>query len=492
VGDEPEKEAAEASPEESAAEPAVSAVDQTQEIPVVVASEPDAEPAGEQPGSEAAETEAQPEPEPEPEPAPAESETPAEAEDPEPEPAAAPAAVAVPEAEDGPAHARPRRSGWRTAGIAVGAVVALAAAAAAGVAVGRSTAPGPDIVVQPEPVVAESSGTEEMPAAEQPTPVAEALPTLTVSGSRPARATAILTAAPGLADTPGTAAGYRLVNAGISGGQVAAVLASTFGAVGTPVESDGVWTVGDGGAASLKVTADPLFTWTFEDPAGLASPALGQQLEPGEAIELASTILAGIGVDVSAVDWQVDLYADRTTAIAWQLVSGQRTQLSWQLSFDPDGAVVEASGFSAGLEQVPDYPVVGAATAVSRLGAAPWWTLAPTRVAGPAGTEDTAPPAEDSVPSASASVAPSTSPAPSPSASASTAADRPSLVVPVADVTVIDAELGLAQYWQPDGSVLMLPSYTVTGEDGSTWSVLAVDDAYVQFVDQPERPGETS
>ena len=40
MGDEPEKEAAEASPVESAAEPAVSAVDQTQEIPAVVVPEP--------------------------------------------------------------------------------------------------------------------------------------------------------------------------------------------------------------------------------------------------------------------------------------------------------------------------------------------------------------------------------------------------------------------------------------------------------------------
>ena len=60
------------------------------------------------------------------------------------------------------------------------------------------------------------------------------------------------------------------------------------------------------------------------------------------------------------------------------------------------------------------------------------------------------------------------------------------------EIGVTDAELGLAQYWQPDGSVLMLPSYTVTGEDGSTWSVLAVEDEYVQFVDEPQRPEPTS
>ena len=31
----------------------------------------------------------------------------------------------------------------------------------------------------------------------------------------------------------------------------------------------------------------------------------------------------------------------------------------------------------------------------------------------------------------------------------------------------------------------MLPSYVLSGDDGSRWSLLAVDEPYVQFVDQP-------
>ena len=59
------------------------------------------------------------------------------------------------------------------------------------------------------------------------------------------------------------------------------------------------------------------------------------------------------------------------------------------------------------------------------------------------------------------------------------------LAIPVSDVTVSGAELGLAQYWQSDGGLLVLPAYVLTGEDGSTWSLLAVGDDYVQFVDIP-------
>lgn len=369
-------------------------------------------------------------------------------------------AVQAPAEAGPPSHARPRRSAWRIVVTVLVVVLVVAAAAVAGVAYGRVSAPGPDIVVRPEPVVEESSGAE-------PMPVGGVAPDPTASASADARKASapwpvVLTAAPGLPDTSGVATGYRLVNAGISGAQVASVLAGTFGASGQPVEENGAWTVGASGAPQLVVADDPLFTWTFTDPATMASPAPGQQLEPARAIELTSALLGGIGVDTGSVDWQVDRYVDRTAITAWQLVTGERTQLSWRVVFDPAGNVVEASGFSAGLEAVPGYPVVGAATAVQRVSTAPWSALGPSPVSG-----------SDVLPS------------PSPTASATTVPARPGLTVPLSTVTVTGAELGLAQYWQPDGSVLMLPAYTLTGEDGSRWSVLAVADSDVQFVEQP-------
>jgi hypothetical protein len=152
-----------------------------------------------------------------------------------------------------------------------------------------------------------------------------------------------------------------------------------------------------------------------------------------------------------------------TLVTAWQLVAGSRTQLSWTIGFDPAGAIVQASGFSAGFEEVPAYPVVGAATAVTRSALPGWSAIGPTLIR-----------------------APEASDVPSPSASPSgSAPDLPSLTVPVSDVVISGAELGLAQYWQSDGTLLVLPAYVLTGEDGSTWSLLAVGDDYVRFVDVP-------
>lgn len=354
--------------------------------------------------------------------------------------------------------AAPRRSAWKPVLAVIGVIVIVAGAAVGGVLYGRATAPGPDIIVTSEPVVEESAAVEPMPVGVVPAPVNGAGQSGSPDG--PVVPPAILSAAPGLSDTATVASGYRLVNAGISGAQVAGVLASALGAAGQPVAEDGSWVVGAPGGPTLTVTDDPLFTWTFEDSAVLASPAIGEQLEPATAIELTSALLGSLGVDVASVDWQVDRYSGRTGVTAWQLVSGQRTELGWQVAFDPSGAVVQASGFSAGLEEVPGYPVLGAASAIARSASQPWSLVGATPARAPEAT-------------------------PSPSTSTLTPLALPGISVPVSEVTVTEATLGLAQYWQPDGGMLMLPSYALSGDDGSRWSLLAVDEPYVQFVDQP-------
>ena len=45
------------------------------------------------------------------------------------------------------------------------------------------------------------------------------------------------------------------------------------------------------------------------------------------------------------------------------------------------------------------------------------------------------------------------------------------------------AELSLAQYWQPDGTLLILPAYRVTtADDRGTWAIIAVAQTAVEFV----------
>ncbi len=348
-------------------------------------------------------------------------------------------------------------------------VVGLVAAAAGGLLVGRATAPGPDIVVAPEPVVEEAPLVDALPSGAA-SPVANAAnPGLTVEGTMPASVPAVFSPDPELPDTPATASGYRVTDAGLIGADVAASLAAAFGVAGEAVAVDGGWLVGsdDGSGPSLRVADDPLVSWSFSDPAASAASDAAKPLGPDRAAELASNLLAGVGVEVDAVAWQVDRYDAGTTVTAWQLVDGSRSHLNWQVVFGNGAAVSGVSGFAASLEEVAGYPVVGAATAVRRSALPTWAVIGPTPVF------ETVAETEPAVVATATPVRPEPTP------------DRPALRVPLSGIVVTGAELGLAQYWQPDGDLLILPSYLLEGDDGSRWSLLAVAKEYVTFVDQP-------
>lgn len=372
---------------------------------------------------------------------------------PEPTPKVATAAAA-------PEQTRPRRSAWATTLAVTGSVLVVAAVGAAGVVVGRVTAPDPGIVVATPDVVEEDAVAPLMPVGPLPVP---APGTLIVTNARVPSATwpVVLTAVEPLPDDTGMAPGYRLVNRGISGAQVASILASTFGATGTVATTDRGWEAGSDGAPRVVVVNDPLFSWTYEDAAALATTMVGPEYAAVEAISATTDTLTGIGVDISSVEYEVGVQDGRTVVSAWQVVGGQRTQLGWRFVFDAEGTILAASGFSSGFEAVPDYPVVGAATAVTRSQQSPWTALPASPITGPT---------DGSVPSASAS----------PAATSGATVD-----LPLSRVDVVSAELGLAQYWQPDGSILLLPSYILTGADGSTWSLLAVAEPAVSFVARP-------
>jgi hypothetical protein len=257
------------------------------------------------------------------------------------------------------------------------------------------------------------------------------------------------------------ASGYALTRGTVDPAGLAASLAGAFGLIGDVNETGTGWVVGQPGGAVSAVTVndDPLLTWTYADPVAVAEAEDGVSMKSDIAKDLASEVLAGIGVDVTTVDWQIDRYADLTEVTAWQLVKGARTQLAWRIGFGKAGAIVSASGFAAGLIEVPGYPVVGAATAVRRAALPTWATLGPKPV--PLATAD-------------ATATPTPLPTGIPR--------RPALQVPLQSVVVNGAELGLAQFWQPDGSLLILPAYQLTGDDGSRWSLIAITSEDVDFV----------
>ena len=251
----------------------------------------------------------------------------------------------------------------------------------------------------------------------------------------------------------------------------------------------------------MWVSEDGLVSWSFSDPTrdpwacGGAviepSPEGSADVSPGapgvecegfepmderDAVRQARKILATLGVSDKPVDgidieWESGSDDYMTWTTAWQRVNGQRTQLSWSFTFAGD-QVAWANGFAAGLEQVPSYPIVGARTAVIRSSDPRFAAFGPTpldyAIAVPLGE-------------------------PGDTTSSSTTSSDDVTPIPVGNprrvqvswdpATATGAELTLAQYWQPDGTLLILPAYRITtAEDRGTWAIIAVAQTAVDFV----------
>ena len=414
---------------------------------------------------------------------------------------------------------RNRRTAITIGAVAAG-VVLLAGTALAGVAVGRVTAPAGDVVAAPAaeeslpvvgaasppiPVVAgQSAATSPMGAPEAMSAASPAVADKAMIW--PGYGAAMLPGAD-LTDEPGTAPGYRLDADGIDLEALARQLSAAFGVAGEPTKQDYGWTVGstDGTAPSIWIGDDAMVSWSYSDPTinpwecsggaviepqpepadGSAADSPGSAPEsctPSEpplserdAVREARKILSTLGVSDQAVDgidveWESGSDDYTTWVTAWQRVDGQRTQLSWSFTFAGE-TVAWANGFAAGLGQVPSYPIVGARTAVTRTSDPRFTAFGPT----PLDYGIAVPMAEARDDAAVSSDA---------SASANVPEGDPRRVQVWWDpMTATGAELSLAQYWQPDGTLLILPAYRVTtADDRGTWAIIAVAQTAVEFV----------
>lgn len=415
----------------------------------------------------------------------------------------------------------------RRTAVVVGAVAAgvalLAGTALAGVAVGRVTAPSGEIVAAPVaddelPVIGDASPPIPVIAGQSAPMDARLGGSEAMSAASPAVADkamiypgygATMVAGPDLPDEPGTAPGYRLDSSDVDLRAVARQLGATFGIEGEPSRQDYGWTVGstDGSGPSIWVGDDATVSWSFSDPtqdpwscgvvsqatpepapaepdaSGSSSGAAPGSCDPVEtpigqrdALREARKILSTLGVTEQSVDgvdveWETGGDDYTTWVTAWQRVNGQRTQLSWSFTFAGE-QIAWANGFAAGLEQVPSYPIVGARTAVTRSSDPRFSSFGPTPldygIAVPM-----AEPRSDIAVSSDTAAQPATAPS----------GDPRRVQVWWDPMTATGADLTLAQYWQPDGTLLILPAYRVTtADDRGTWAIIAVAEAAVDFI----------
>lgn len=365
----------------------------------------------------------------------------------------------------------------------VAAVIVVMVALLVGVAIGRS---------QVDPAlesISEPPGSEPLPVIGPSASAASAGPTASPVAApdpqvpqpvevRQAVAEVNLTVPSDLDDTPTVADGYRFSDQGIQRRSFAQLLARKFGVGGEPkVTPVGGWVVGTDGGPQVRIEPGSMVLWTYQGGDGsdgvpgpavesvaVATPSADPSRLPGtadpeRAKAVTRAFLGDLGVPLDQVDWQVEVTPEATTVTAWQVIADQRIDLSWTVTLAPTGEIVAASGFGATPVEIPGYEVIGAASAVVRARRPGWSALGPTPLE--PGTQALAPVGGDHV-------------APD---------DRPMAVIEVANLDVVSADLGLAQFRQPDGALLILPSYRLTASDGSVWSVVAISDDYVRLVD---------
>jgi hypothetical protein len=310
----------------------------------------------------------------------------------------------------------------------------------------------------------------------------------------------IVFSAEGLSSEGGSHDAWAYDAASVYSAATAARLADALGVKGKPHEDWG-WTVGpnDGTAATVTLGPDGTASMSYYDPAkdpwacesksapdsieestleesgadgsgdvstdiGTSGAAACEEVKApsdAKAKAEAKAVLESIGVDVDTA--VVEVLADgqdrAKNVVAYPVVGGQRTDLPWYVTVVADG-VSSVNGPVAPLVELGSYDVVSPAQAVERLndprfgasgGAIPYAVREGSEPA-----VDSAAPEQPTVPA--------------------TVEAGSAIGWPVTDITITKARLGLATHTEPSGSTALVPSYELTGSDGSTWAVIAVVD----------------
>lgn len=323
----------------------------------------------------------------------------------------------------------------------------------------------------------------------------------------------VFTAADGVSSTsPGTATAYVIDSSGVDRMGLAKALAKAFGVKGDPTKDEwGNISLGsqDGTGPSIYVNSDAMASWSFYDPrfdpwsscvydgvdvspmersasggastdpqpapdaAGTSAPSCNDNTGPdkGSSQAQAQALLAKIGVSQD-VEWETIVQGPATTATAWTLVDGMRTQMSSSVTFSVDG-VTSAYGNAAGVTPVDGYPVVSPKEAVDRSSDPKWRAFGPTSFWG-GGVYPLAADAVKASGTTSSTDAPTPAPAP-------TVDGRPVIQVPISEIVLSGGDRSLVQYWQQDGTLILLPAYRFTDEQGSEWDIISVAESAVDF-----------
>ncbi len=295
-----------------------------------------------------------------------------------------------------------------------------------------------------------------------------------------------------------------------------------------PADQGGGWMIGaaDYTTASLMVSADGMLSWWFNpapstavssvecvyvDPATEVVPTEATATVGGDAVVAppdgncaaplppanvpdkataeakAKQLFADMGYDTTTFEYEV--YADEWGAnvTAYLLLDGMRSPLSLSVGFGADSAVTWASGSLATPVPAGEYPLVGVDGGVVRLNdqTGQWggYWGGPTAMARM--ETSTGGVAADSASSGVVSASPETV---VPAVVGQIIPCEPGTdcgieLPPMEPVTVnlTDVKMGLTMIWAADNTIWLLPAYEFSADDGGQYTVIAVDDSFIQL-----------
>lgn len=281
--------------------------------------------------------------------------------------------------------------------------------------------------------------------------------------------------ASGLSGDSSTAQAWGFDPAASFSAETASRLAEVLGVSGEPVLNYGSWVVGslDWTAASLSLSSDGQTTFYFSNPAidPWAENSTITGTTADEAIAALATVMTEMGIDPAGYTITADTQDPKATSVVAAPRNTVEGNGTWYAGVTTDG-LYSINGAVSPLVDLGSFDVVSPQAAVERLsderfGASQSFGAYPTDDMGIARGAETMPLVQDDP-----AAVPALPPAPAPGSA---------IAWPVTSVTITEATLGTGTYYQPDGSVVLLPTYTLTGADGSSWTVLAVADAHLNF-----------
>ncbi len=299
----------------------------------------------------------------------------------------------------------------------------------------------------------------------------------------------------GLPTAGGDAEAWGFDPGQVASAQTAERIAAAMGVSGTATVQYQAWTVGpqDGSGPSVSVIGDGIASVSYNDPQayqwcgsgtepgvmkdgsvaepaspdGSCPPVVTTAITSADAISRSTEMLTSLGVDpagyrLSSPDEEGGSGFRSVTAA--QTMNGLETGQQFWFTFVGD-RLASFNGGLAPMVSLGQYPVVSPARAVERMND-------PRFSASRGYPIDIMPAVEMPVQPEPATDGVSVPPTPTPGAA---------IAWPVSEVTLVGATLGLTSQYQPDGSIMLIPAYTMTATDGGTWTVVAVADERLDF-----------